>query len=94
MIGLVFNQPPKTLGPFKKVDDVGSWWVGVSRDSWAATVYQNWLDRLKYQRAIQEPTAPRETPDWQKQWRKRGVDRIEADGAREQAQQDVDRETE
>lgn len=79
MISLVFSKPspPKDDSPqqwntqYKDTKATSSWWVGISRDSWAGKVWENWTERLRYQRAIPEPTAKKEVPDWQRRWDER-----------------------
>lgn len=51
MIGLVYSHKRKETLPDS------SWWVAIPRESWAAEVMKQWLERLKYQASIPEPTA-------------------------------------
>jgi hypothetical protein len=65
MIGLVFSTPP----PEKK-QKTRSWWQDIPRELWKATYKWEALSRLRVQKRIEEPTAPRQTPDWQRRWNK------------------------
>lgn len=70
MIGLVFSKP-KHDRAFADTTPKRSWWAEAPRDAWKCIYQWERINRLMLQRKIEQPTAKREVPDWEKRWKQK-----------------------